>query len=357
MSFPKRSAFTLVELLVVIAVIAMLVALLIPGVQAARESARNSSSKNNLRQIGLAMANYQSSRGTYPASSLFPDNTVVGGGTNNYDGWSIHAQLLPYLEQQVTHTRIDYTQSYNLAPPVVTADGVTTKLSALRVPTFVSPAEPRDEARLDSSGNPQHYPFNYAVNLGTWFVYDPASKRGGNGAAYPNSRLTPSAYADGMSYTLGWSEVKSWQPYYRNSGLANPAPPNAPGDVCTLAGSSGTTFHSNSGHTEWVDGRAHHSGFTTVFTPNTKVLCTQSGVQYDVDWTNWQEGKGLGDTPPALTPTYAAITARSYFAGIVNVALMDGSVRAIDDEINLGVWRALSTRNGQETLPDSFNKQ
>lgn len=75
-----------------------------------------------------------------------------------------------------------------------------------------------------------------------------------------------------------------------------------------------------------------------------------NGVEFDVDWTNQREGTGT-------VPTWAAITARSYHSGKVHVLLMDGSVRSVDDTINLGVWRALSTRAGKEILPESFHKQ
>jgi prepilin-type processing-associated H-X9-DG protein len=73
----------------------------------------------------------------------------------------------------------------------------------------------------------------------------------------------------------------------------------------------------------------------------------------DVDWTNKQEGKNHFAASPDYAPTYAAITARSYFSGSVNVSMMDGSVRSIADTVNLGVWRALSTRAGDEKLPNT----
>ena len=119
------------------------------------------------------------------------------------------------------------------------------------------------------------------------------------------------------------------------------------------------------GHTEWVDGRVHHVGFTTVFRPNQKVLLANSDNSLnttatgtiDCDWTNWQEGKDGNLTTPSTTPTYAAITARSYFASVVNVAMMDGSVRPIEDQINIGVWRAISTRAGNEKLPNNFSQR
>lgn len=345
---PARRAFTLIELLVVILIIGMLVAILLPAVQAARVAARNNGSKNNLRQIALASANYESGRQHFPPSAQF--TPAVGSGVDS-GPWSIFALLLPFVEQELIQSKIDFTQSYALAANVTTADGSTVKLGAVRVPPYLSPAEPRDEARVEG-GVPTHYPLNYAVNLGTWLVYDPATKTGGDGVAYPNSKVKAGAIKDGLSNTLGFSEVKAWNPYYRNAGQAAPAMPTSTADICSLGGE----FKANSGHTEWIDGRAHQIGFTSVFGPNTRVACTSSGTEYDVDWTNWQEGKGLLAATPVTTPTYAAVTARGYFSGMVNVAMMDGSVRAIDNTIHLGVWRAISTRAGAEVLPDDFNR-
>jgi prepilin-type N-terminal cleavage/methylation domain-containing protein len=343
----RRNGFTLIEILVVMVIIALLIALLLPAVQAARETARNTSSKNNLHQISLALANFEAARGYYPPSWLQP--RIPSGP--DYGGWSIFAQLLSHLEQGLINEQIDYSLNYDLAGNVTTADGRVTKLTALRVATYISPSEPRDEADFHN-GQPEFYPINYAVNLGTWFVFDPATGLGGNGAAYPNSRLRAGNFTDGLSSTLAFAEVKAWQALYENAGHANPPMPASPADVAALGGD----FEVGHGHAEWANGRAHQGGFTTVFPPNARILNTISGVTYDVDWTNWSEGEGLAANPPVLAPTFAAITARGYFAGMVNVAMMDGSVRAIPNEIHLGVWRAISTRAGKEFLPDSFNK-
>jgi hypothetical protein len=192
------------------------------------------------------------------------------------------------------------------------------------------------------SGVPTWYPISYGVNLGTWLVYDPTTEAGGDGVFYPKSRLRQADLSDGPSMTLCAAEVKAWQPHYRNKALAtNPGIPTS-GDICTLAGGE---FRTESGHTEWVDGRANQTGFTTVFRPNTRVLCTVSGTEYDVDWTNQQEGKST------TVPTWAAITSRSHHQGVVNAALMDGSVRSFADDIDLNVWRAYATRNGHEIMP------
>jgi type II secretory pathway pseudopilin PulG len=366
-------------------IIGVLVALLIPAVNATRESARATQSKNNLKQIGLAIANFRASKGYYPPSWLAGEPPALAAGYPNIDGWSIHILLLPYLEQKLIYDEIDFTKNYNYyvqpntaagtTPPLFTlADGSTTVLSTLRVPTYISPAEPRDEIREN-----KHYPTNYAVNLGTWFVYDPLTKRGGDGAAFPNSRLTDGAFTDGLSNTLCMAEVKAWQPYFRDSNraavdlgatsadLPETAPiPLTPPDLGGLIGTPGE--YKETGHTEWFNGHVHHAGFTTTFRPNTRVLCANrisassatvnpaATGDTNIDWTNWQEGKNRNIATPSTTPTYAAITARSYFSNVINVSMMDGSVRAIDDKIDLRVWRAISTRWGKEKLPNSFNQ-
>ena len=111
----------------------------------------------------------------------------------------------------------------------------------------------------------------------------------------------------------------------------------------------GGTFQTNTGHTEWEDGRSVDSGFTTTFAPNTIVSANVSGVYYDIDWSNELEGKST------TVPTYSAITARSYHGGGVNASLMDGSVHWYADLINIGVWQALSTRAGGELIPSTAN--
>jgi len=133
----------------------------------------------------------------------------------------------------------------------------------------------------------------------------------------------------------------------RNAALATDPGLPTPDAVCGLGGQ----FKTNSGHTEWVDGRAHQIGFTTTFQPNTEVRCVQNGETYDIDWTNQQEGKST------TTPTYAAITARSHHVGGVNATMMDGSVRWFSDEIDLGVWRAYSTRENGDVIPSSEQGQ
>jgi prepilin-type N-terminal cleavage/methylation domain-containing protein len=336
---PQRSisrdlhGFTLVELLVVIAIIGVLISLLLPAVQMAREAARRNQCLNNLKQLGLGMHNYQVAIGSFPPSFCIHPNDL-----NNRGGhWSAQARVLSYLEQGNLFARIDFARGYEDK-----SNPQSAAVAYMRVPVYQCPSEPNDTVRVDGSGNPSHYPLNYGVNLGRWLVHDPANNGGGDGAFHPNSELGPRNFRDGMSNTLLAAEVKGYTAYFRNAGNAPPTPPLA-ADVCGLGGEAkmGPDLMQNTGHTEWVDGRSHQTGVTTVFTPNSRVTCNG----FDVDWTSQQEGKS------ATVATYAAVTARSHHQGLVNVALMDGSARSVADPIDLAVWRGLSTRDGGEVAP------
>ena len=327
-----REGFTLVELLVVMAIIATLIAMLFPAIQSVRGAARAMSCRNNLRQIGLAVANYENSLQSYPASY-----TKVG--------WSAQAQLLPYLEQGNLYDQLDLNESYSEAGD----------LASMRIPSYLCPSEANDTVRIKND-EPVHYPLNYGMNLGVWFVFDPQTKAGGEGAFRPLKRLKHRNFKDGLSTTLCAAEVKAYTPYFRNAGMERSEleenVPERGEDIAPLTSGAqakmGPNLMKNTGHTEWVDGRVHQIGFTTALKPNTKVMVEHEGRMYDVDWTNQQEGKS------DETPTFAAVTARSYHRGLVNVVMMDGSVHSIDDDIDLDVWRALSTRAGRDHVPADF---
>jgi prepilin-type N-terminal cleavage/methylation domain-containing protein/prepilin-type processing-associated H-X9-DG protein len=322
-----RPAFTLVELLVVIAIIGILIALLLPAIQAAREAARRMACQNNVKQLAIAAHNYESSY-----KSLPPALHYYGTGNLRNSKWSVQARLLPLLEEEDFEAQIDYSTDYE----TLTVGGKF--LGAHRIATHVCPSEQRDEARLNAAGDPIHYPINYGLNRGVWRVFDPTGQLPEEGAIDPNDGVEMRAFTDGTSHTLLVAEVKGWTPYFRDQAHSDATPPADPAQICSLGGS----FKTDSGHTEWVDGRVHQSGFTATFTPNTSVECIQGGQSYDVDWTSQREGT----TDTGIT--YSAVTSRSYHPGVVNVAMVDGSIHTMASEIDLSVWRAMATRAGND---------
>ena len=107
MNHRNRRGFTLIELLVVIAIIAVLIALLLPAVQAAREAARRAQCINNLKQIGLALANYHDGLGAYPPGYIAASR-YVDGETDTSPGWSWASMMLPQLEQGPLFASINF---------------------------------------------------------------------------------------------------------------------------------------------------------------------------------------------------------------------------------------------------------
>ncbi len=335
MRAPNRRAFTLIELLVVIAIIAVLIGLLLPAVQKVREAAARIKCANNLKQIGLAMHNYMDTNQTLPPNGVF---SYTASAMVQTSPWSAGSRILPFIEQENLFRNIDLTTPYSTQP------FVTSK----RVATFICPSEVNDVGSgTDATYGNKNWTLNYTVNLGSWGVLTKKATgmQGGDGAFSPNRGFKPGDFVDGMSNTLGLSEVKSYTT--RISATPNtltfatpPAVPNTPADLTAfpLAAFDAT----KQTHVEWVDGKVHESGFTTVFAPNTNVVYASGGVKYDVDFVTATEAN-LGDT-------YAAVTSRSYHSGGVNTLLMDGSVHFVSNSISLATWRALGTRAGGEVI-------
>lgn len=329
----KRQGFTLIELLVVIAIIGVLIALLLPAVQQAREAARRTQCRSQLRQIGLALHNYLDAHSVFP-----PSYCVVPGVTTTVGGqWSIFARILPYLDQANLQNLVNWSVAYSTQVNVATT----------RIPLYLCPSEPHDVVRINpSTGVARDYPASYVVNFGTWKIYDPVSGTGGDGAFHPNSRFHAGAFTDGMSNTLCASEAKAFTPYLRNTGSdPGPVPPVSTSFATGLSGDGcciGPSLQLNTGHTEWADGLCQQSGFTTTFEPNANLPYFVGGTEYDIDFVSWREGTH------ATRAAYAALPARSHHVGLVHVLMMDGAVRSANENIDRQLWQRLGTRAGGE---------
>lgn len=331
----RRKGFTLVELLVVIAIIGILIGLLLPAVQAAREAARRMQCSNNLRQLGIAAHNYHTTFRKFPPSTIVD---VSVSSTSNNGAWGVHGRLLNFIEQSNLSDQVDLNQPWDSQSAI---DGV-------KVPVFACPSDPAsDDLRVFDDGRPSLFPTNYGFNFGTWFVFDPETSQGGDGMFYPNSFLSFRDCSDGTSSTLLASEVLAWTPYMRNGGPSGANdrdnPPATPAEVAINAATG--SQYKNTGHTEWPDGRVHHTGFTATMQPGTRVdFVNSDGITVDIDYNSWQEGR-FG---PDGIATFASVTSRSRHNGLVQSVMLDGSVRAVTNQIDLKIWRAMGTRRGQE---------
>jgi len=357
----RRTGFTLVELLVVMAIIALLIALLLPAVQSAREAARRSACSNNQHQLALATLNFQSAYNYFPPTRTLAWNTSTGKALSG-GSWSTLARILPFMEEGAVYKAIDFAASpgsYTLPNGSV--------LQTVRISSYMCPSEINDTVALNtavSPATPSSYPANYAFNLGTWLTYDPVANTGGNGGFFCNAQLTPGSFSDGLSKTLMTAEVKAFQPYVTLAGYTDATMPAAPtpgttgatpaGVLATLSipGTAsfrlGQNLQQNTGHDEWGDGRTPQVGFTTTFTPNTVVSYTYTdGNTYDIDFDNQNEGTSQ------TNPTFGPVTSRSYHIAGVNVAYMDGSVHFVSNLVDLATWQALSTRAGGEIIMNS----
>lgn len=340
----RQLGFTLIELLVVIAIIAVLIALLLPAIQMAREAARRSQCSNHLKQMGLALHNYNDSFNAFPPPVILGINN--SNSTTTWHGWSGLARILPYLDGIEKYDYINFDHSYD--------HPTNTTMTMIPFSVFICPSDPNGDNHRSSES---HHNTNYGFNRGDWYVWGGfASKQQPNAPFMVNRGLRVADLIDGASKTLFMAEVKARFPYLRDcdsllyspiNGTAIPGPNSDPGEVSQYTSCSGS-FKADSGHSEWEDGHVHQTGFTTAWTPNRATRGgSGSDIYNDVDLTGTRE-KNIA---PGRA-TFSAVTARSFHGGGVHVMFGDGSVSFISDSIDGFVWRGLGTPAGNEVASD-----
>lgn len=331
-----RRGFTLVELLVVIAIIGVLVALLLPAVQAAREAARRSQCQNNLKQLGLALLNYETARKQLPTGSEGIIGVAAPGETDP-PYWSTFSQLLSYFEAGVISQRLDFKLNPWNAKNVAVA--------ATQPSVFLCPSD-----RANTPGRTAMGWSNYHANAGSWIkiakvwdgVFGPYKQKVPTAKVMTYEQLPPlrvSRIIDGLSNTAAFAEMANG--YGPDVGAAKDERADCVEKAmpATTVAAAWTFLNSQNWQAApipwggawrergypWSEGTMWRSWYNHLLTPNS--YC-------------WKPCTGDGCWWELISP------ATSYHAGVTNVVMCDGSVQAVADGIDSQVWLDNGTRDG-----------
>jgi len=298
----SNRGFTLIELLVVIAIIAVLIALLLPAVQQAREAARRTQCKNNMKQLGLAMHNY------HDQCNVFPYGVQNIGTFHQRDTWM--QQLLPMIEQAPMYTAYQSDMSQYVMD--VTPTIRDKSLGALQCPS--DPSSPGKGGSGGYRSGADGFQGNYVMCIGKTQTYGVDN----GGLFYWRSATGLRSVIDGSSNTILGSEVM-------------------------LRGAANTGGWGEGGG-YWGGGEGGGFGFTTQYPPNSTV----TDQVYSCKSTTWP------NAPCQSMSTYSTqrIMARSYHTGGVHVTMADGAVRFVSNNIDMTVFQNLGSRAGSEVIGD-----
>ncbi len=351
----SRSGFTLIELLVVIAIIAILIALLLPAVQQARESARRTQCKNNLKQIGLSLHNHLDAHGSFPPGYLCYDESArrfkAGGWQDDVNevGFAWLTMLLPYVEEMGRWNNVcdchDDRKEIGTHNPSDHCESSAAFGNVGRVtPTFLKcPSSPVTSKLFNGislealskgnyagswgSGNMLSWESTETIGaFGAYFVDQKkiAPADGGSGDRFQHSQGTrPGDITDGMSNTVAVSEIIGTD-------------------------GNGAGANSNDLRGVWFNHGMGASIFSAMTTPNARVPDVIPSCDTTIS----------GDSSPYLKCTENNTTAdvnaaaRSFHTGGVNATMCDGSVRFVSENIDGVLWKALNTRQNGETISD-----